>query len=144
MKIAISCDHGGYLLKEQIKAYLEKENHEIMDLGTHSEESVDYPFYAEICARAVADGKAEKGIVFCGSGIGISIAANKVHGIRCALCTDENMAELSRRHNNANMLALGGRTTALEMAERIVNTWLSTAFEGGRHQRRIDMIDKIK
>lgn len=144
MKIAIACDHGGYLLKEQIKAYLEKENHEIMDLGTHSEESVDYPFYAEICARAVADGKAEKGIVFCGSGIGISIAANKVHGIRCALCTDENMAELSRRHNNANMLALGGRTTALEMAERIVNTWLSTAFEGGRHQRRIDMIDKIK
>lgn len=144
MKIGIASDHGGFALKEHLKKYLKTLNIEISDFGTDSEESVDYPIYGEICARAVADQKVERGIVCCGTGIGISIAANKVKGIRCALCTDENMAKLSRQHNNANIIALGGRTTSNEQAEKIVKVWLDTEFEGGRHQRRIDMIDNIK
>ncbi len=144
MKIALASDHGGFALKESLKEYLIGQNIEVLDLGTDSEESVDYPIYGEKCARAVVENKAERGIVVCGTGIGISIAANKVSGIRCALCTDVNMATLSRQHNNANILALGGRTTSDDEAKKILDAWLKTEFEGGRHQRRIDMIDDIK
>lgn len=141
MKIAIASDHGGFELKENIKKYLEERNIEVMDLGTYSEESVDYPVYGKACGEAVAKGEADRGIVCCGTGIGISIAANKVKGVRCALCTDVTMAQLTRKHNNANVLALGGRTTGLQTALDITAAWLDTEFEGGRHQRRIDMLD---
>lgn len=144
MKIGIASDHGGFELKEYLKEYLKKSGIEVSDFGTNSEEPVDYPIYGERCARAVANGEVERGVVCCGTGIGISIAANKVKGIRCALCTDENMARLSRQHNNANVLALGGRITSNEEAQKILDAWLITEFEGGRHQRRIDMIDNIK
>lgn len=140
MKIAIASDHGGFGLKENIKKYLEERNIEVMDLGTYSEESVDYPVYGKACGEAVANGEADRGIVCCGTGIGISIAANKVKGVRCALCTDVTMAQLTRKHNNANVLALGGRTTGLQTALDITAAWLDTEFEGGRHQRRIDML----
>ena len=140
MKIAIASDHGGFELKENIKKYLEERNIEVMDLGTYSEESVDYPVYGKACGEAVAKGEADRGIVCCGTGIGISIAANKVNGVRCALCTDVTMAQLTRKHNNANVLALGGRTTGLQTALDITAAWLDTEFEGGRHQRRIDML----
>ena len=141
MKIAIASDHGGYELKEEIKRYLAGRDVEVLDLGTDSTESVDYPAYGRACGQAVAEGKADRGIVCCGTGIGISIAANKVKGIRCALCTDVTMARLTRRHNDANVLALGGRTTGLQTALDITATWLDTAFEGGRHQKRIDLIE---
>ena len=139
MKIAIASDHGGYQLKEEIKKYLEGRNIEVVDLGTNSEESVDYPIYGKVCGEAVMAGKADRGIVCCGTGIGISIAANKVKGIRCALCTDVHMAEMSRKHNDSNVLALGGRTTPVDKALEIAGAWLDTEFEGGRHQRRVDM-----
>lgn len=142
MKIALASDHGGYRLKEYLKRYLEKRGEEVIDLGTDSEESVDYPVYGRACGEAVVSGKADRGIVCCGTGIGISIAANKVKGVRCALCTDVHMAEMSRKHNNANVLALGGRTTSEEEAGRITEAWLSTGFEGGRHQRRVNMLDE--
>lgn len=141
MKIAIASDHGGFELKEKIKEYLLERNLEVMDLGTNSEESVDYPVYGKACGRAVASGEADRGIVCCGTGIGISIAANKVKGVRCALCTDEHMAEMTRKHNDANMIAMGGRTTDVETALKITQVWLDTEFEGGRHQRRVDMLD---
>lgn len=142
MKLALAADHGGFALKEQIKAHLSgREDLEIKDLGTHSEDSVDYPRYGRACAELVAAGEADRGIVFCGTGIGISIAANKVKGIRCALVTNLFMAEMSRKHNDANMLALGGRVLSAEEAVAIVDVWLSTEFEGGRHQRRIDLLD---
>lgn len=112
MKIAVASDHGGFALKELVKKHLEQRNLEVLDLGTHSEESVDYPVYGRRCAEAVASGEADLGIVCCGTGIGISIAANKVKGIRCGLCTSVEMAHLTKQHNNANMIALGGRTTA--------------------------------
>lgn len=143
MKIAIAADHGGYKLKETIKEYLEIRGDEVLDLGTDSEESVDYPAFGKACGEAVASGRAERGIVCCGTGIGISIAANKVKGIRCALCTDTHMAEMSRKHNDSNVLALGGRTTENKKALDIVAAWLNTDFEGGRHQRRVDMLDSM-
>ena len=142
-KIAVASDHGGFALKETIKAHLIKRGYEVKDLGTHSEESVDYPVYGKACAEAVASGEAELGVVCCGTGIGISIAANKVKGIRCGLCTSVEMAHLTKQHNNANMIALGGRTTEPELAIAIVDEWLDTEFEGGRHQRRIDMLDAM-
>lgn len=141
MKIAIASDHGGYQLKEEIKKYLHGRGIEIMDLGTDSEESVDYPNFGHACGETVASGKADRGIVCCGTGIGISIAANKVKGIRCSLCTDVNMAELTRKHNDSNILALGGRTTDTKTAIAITGAWLDTEFEGGRHQRRVDMLN---
>lgn len=144
MKIAIASDHGGYRLKEEIKKYLQERSIEILDLGTDSEESVDYPKFGHDCAQAVAEGTAERGIVCCGTGIGISIAANKVKGIRCALCTDVTMAELSRQHNNANLLALGGRTTDIKTALEITKAWLDTEFEGGRHERRVNMLNSYE
>ena len=143
MIIAIASDHGGFALKETIKEYLRSRDIKFVDLGTHSEESVDYPIYGKACAEAVASGKADRGIVCCGTGIGISIAANKVKGIRCGLCTSVEMAEMTRKHNNANMLALGGRTTDPDLAIEITKTWLDTEFEGGRHKRRTDMLDEM-
>lgn len=144
MIIAIASDHGGFHLKETIKEYLRtRDDIKIVDLGTNSEESVDYPIYGKACAEAVASGKADRGIVCCGTGIGISIAANKVKGIRCGLCTSVEMAELTRKHNNANMLAMGGRTTDPELALEITKAWLDTEFEGGRHKRRTDMLDEM-
>ena len=144
MIIAIASDHGGYALKEKIKEYLrEREDVKIVDLGTNSEESVDYPVYGKACGEAVASGKADRGIVVCGTGIGISIAANKVKGIRCGLCTSVEMAKLTRQHNNANMLAMGGRILETETAFAIVDAFLDTEFEGGRHKRRTDMLDEM-
>lgn len=143
MKIAMACDHGGLELKEDIKKYLEEQGVEVIDLGTNTTDSVDYPEYGKACGEAVISGKADRGIVCCGTGIGISIAANKVKGIRCALCTDEHMAEMTRKHNDANILAMGGRTTDLETAKKITQAWLDTEFEGGRHQRRVDMLNNM-
>ena len=145
MIIALASDHGGYALKETIKKHLKEKDKslKLVDLGTHSEESVDYPVYGKACAEAVASGKADLGIVCCGTGIGISIAANKVKGIRCGLCTSVEMAHLTKEHNNANMIALGGRTTTPELACDIVDEWLDTEFAGGRHKRRTDMLDEM-
>ena len=140
MKIAIACDHGGYLLKQDILIWLEENDIDYEDFGCYSTESVDYPVFAERAARAVAAGECDKGIVICTTGIGVSIAANKVKGIRCALCTDSLQAEMTRRHNDANVLALGARTVSEQEAERIVAVWLKTSFEGGRHARRIGKI----
>ncbi|MDD6043039.1 MAG: ribose 5-phosphate isomerase B [Eubacteriaceae bacterium] len=143
MIIALASDHGGFALKEQIKAHLAGRGFDVTDLGTNSEESVDYPAFGKACGEEVASGKADLGIVCCGTGIGISIAANKVKGVRCGLCTSVEMATLTKQHNNANILALGGRTTAPELAMEIVDAWLDTEFEGGRHQRRVDMLDNM-
>lgn len=143
MKIALAADHGGFELKEKIKKHLQQKGIDVLDLGCHTEESVDYPDYGKACGEAVMRGDAERGIVICGTGIGISIAANKVKGIRCALCTSLFMAEMSRKHNNANMLALGGRILETGLALDIVDVWLATEFEGGRHQRRVDLLDCI-
>lgn len=143
MIIALASDHGGFRLKEQIKEHLEARGLDTKDLGTHSEDSVDYPIFGQKCGEAVASGEADLGIVVCGTGIGISIAANKVKGVRCGLCTSVEMATLTKQHNNANILALGGRTTAPELAMEIVDAWLDTEFEGGRHQRRVDMLDNM-
>ena len=143
MKIAVAADHGGYKLKEKVKEHLLERGIEVEDLGTHSEESVDYPIYGKLCGEAVASGQADLGVVVCGTGIGISIAANKVHGIRCGLCTSVEMAHLTKQHNNANILALGGRTTGEELAMEIVDEWLDTQYEGGRHKRRVEMLDNL-
>ena len=143
MLIAIASDHGGFELKEKVKEHLRERNVKFVDLGTNSTESVDYPVYGKACAEAVASGKAERGIVICGTGIGIAIAANKVKGIRCGLCTSVEMAKLTRQHNNANMLAMGGRILETETAFAIVDAFIDTQFEGGRHKRRTDMLDEM-
>ncbi len=143
MKIALAADHGGYELKLIVKEYLLEKGYEVLDLGCNSEESVDYPNYGKACGEAVVNGDAEKGIVICGTGIGISIAANKVKGVRCSLCTSLFMAEMARKHNDANVLALGGRTLETELSLNILEVWLTTEFEGGRHQRRVDLLDSI-
>ncbi len=140
MKIALGCDHGGYELKEFIKTVLDRLGHTYEDFGCFSTESCDYPDFGAAAARAVASGACDRGIVICTTGIGISIAANKIHGIRCAHCADSLQAELTRRHNNANMLALGAGFTGKNLAERIVEVFLSTGFEGGRHARRVDKV----
>ena len=142
--IAIGCDHGGYLLKQDILIWLEEHDIDFEDVGCFSTESVDYPIYGEKVARLVASGACEKGIVICTTGIGISIAANKVRGIRCALCSEPLSAEMTRRHNNANMLAMGAGMIGKNMAERIVEVFLSTEFEGGRHERRVGLLDAIE
>lgn len=143
MKIAVASDHGGFKLKEAVKEHLLERGLEVLDLGTNSEESVDYPAFGKACGEAVVGGQADAGIVVCGTGIGISIAANKVKGVRCGLCTSVEMATLTKQHNNANVLALGGRTTETGLAMEIVDAWLDTEFEGGRHQRRVDMLDQM-
>ena len=144
MKIALGCDHGGYELKEYIKTVIEKMGHEYEDFGCYNLDSCDYPDFGAAAARAVAEGKCEKGIVICTTGIGISITANKVKGIRCALCSDSVTAEMTRRHNNSNMLAMGAGIVGNLLAERIVDTFLATEFEGGRHERRVNLMMEIE
>ena len=141
-KIPIGSDHAGFELKEQVKEYLAKLGYEPEDFGTTGTESVDYPDYAAKVAGHVSSGERKRGILVCGTGLGMSIAANKFKGVRAALVTDENLAALSRRHNDANVLALGGRTTSPDLARRIVKTWLDTEFEGGRHSERVGKIAK--
>lgn len=138
MKIAVGCDHGGYELKEYILKVLEKLGHESEDFGCYSLESCDYPDFGAAAAKAVAEGTCDMGIVICTTGIGISMVANKVKGIRCAHCADSLQAEMTRRHNNANMMAIGAGFTGKNLAERMVEVFLSTEFEGGRHIRRVD------
>ena len=142
--IAIACDHGGYSLKEEVKKHLIDSGYTVRDFGTNSLESCDYPDYATPAAQAVAAGECEKGIVICTTGIGVSIVANKVDGIRCALCSDLLSAEMTRRHNDSNMLALGAGIVGKNLALAIVDQWLSTEFEGGRHQRRVDKITALE
>ena len=144
MKIALGCDHGGYALKCDIIKLLEKLGHEVVDFGCHSTESCDYPDFGEAAARAVASGQCDRGIVICTTGIGISIAANKVKGIRCAHCAESLEAEMTRRHNDANMMAIGAGFTGKNLAERMVEVFLSTEFEGGRHARRVDKLNAIQ
>ena len=141
MKIVMGSDHAGFPLKEEVKQKLLNEGHEIIDVGTHSAESVDYPIYGKAVGEAIAAGEAERGIVVCGSGIGISIACNKVKGIRCALCTSVEMAEMCRRHNDANVIAMGARMIEKDLAFAMVDKWLETEFEGGKHLRRINMLE---
>jgi ribose 5-phosphate isomerase B len=141
MKIAIGSDHAGFRYKEAIKELLQNLRHEVTDFGTHSEEPVDYPLFIRPVAEAVARGEFERGIVLGGSGNGEAITANRVRGIRCALCWNIESAKLARQHNNANVLSLGERMMTLETALKIVHVWLDTPFEGGRHQWRIDLID---
>ena len=143
MKIAVGCDHAAYELKEAIKEKLTREGHEVLDMGCDSTESVDYPKYGHAVGRAVASGEAERGIAVCGSGIGISIACNKVPGIRAALCTSVEMAEMCRRHNNANVVCMGARMISQELAFDIIDTWMTTDFEGGKHLRRINEIEDL-
>ena len=144
MKIAIGNDHVGIELKATVIEELEKRQIEIIDCGTDSSQRTDYPVYAEKVANLVANGEAEFGILLCGTGVGISIAANKVNGIRCVCCSDPYSAKLSREHNDTNVLALGSRVVGKELARMIVNEWLDGVFEGGRHQRRIDLIKDIE
>jgi ribose 5-phosphate isomerase B len=144
VRIAIGADHAGFALKEHLKQTLAKLGHAIDDHGTDSEASVDYPPICINVARAVADGKADRGIVLGGSGQGEQIAANKVAGIRAALCNDLYTARLSRAHNDANVLSMGGRVVAFGLADEILTLWLATMFEGGRHQRRIDQISEFE
>ena len=144
MRIAIGADHAGYPLKQHLLGVLDKLGHEVTDLGTHSDESVDYPPIMAAVGRAVVEGEADRGIVLGGSGQGEQIAANKVHGVRAALCNDLYTARMSREHNDANVLAMGGRVVGLGLAEEIVALWLDTGFEGGRHQRRVDQITAIE
>ena len=140
MKIAIAADHGGFELKGVIIDHLTKKGYEMVNLGTDTADSVDYSDYAEKCAEQVLSGEVSFGIVVCGTGIGISIAANKINGIRCALCHSPETAALAKQHNNANIISLGGRTTTDEMALKIVDAFMDAEFEGGRHQRRVDKI----
>lgn len=143
--IVIGSDHAGYRLKEQIKKYLDENGEVFEDLGTYSEDSCDYPVFAERVAEEVAAGdESTKGILVCGSGIGVSIAANKVKGIRAALCMNSKLAEMSRRHNDANILCMGARFTDSKVAKEMVKIFLSTEFEGGRHQRRVQEIKDIE
>jgi len=141
MKIGIGSDHAGYRYKEEIKRLLKKLGHEVQDFGTNSEMTVDYPAFIRPVAEAVAAGEAERGIVLGGSGNGEAIVANRVRGVRCALCWNEESARLARQHNDANMISLGQRMMPVETALEIVRIWLDTPFEGGRHVRRIQMID---
>lgn len=144
MKIAVGNDHTALELKKEIVAHLEARGYEILDVGTNSPESCDYPVYGEKAARAVASGEADLGVLMCGTGVGISLAANKVHGIRAVVCSEPYSAALSKRHNNANMVSFGARVVGSELAKMIVDAFLDAEFEGGRHQRRVDMISAIE
>ena len=144
MKIALACDHGGLNLKREIKKYLEENGYETVDFGTDAFDSCDYPDFALPAAEAVASGKCERGIVVCSTGIGVSIVANKVPGVRCAHCHDTYCAEFTRRHNDANMLALGEKVVGAGYALKIVEAFMYSEFEGGRHQRRVDKITAIE
>jgi ribose 5-phosphate isomerase B len=142
MKIALGTDHAGFEYKEAIKKHLHALGHEVQDFGTFSNESVDYPLFIRPAAESVADGLCDLGIVLGGSGNGEAMAANKVKGVRCALCWSEETAKLAKQHNNANVLSIGQRQISEELAIKIVDTWLNSEFEGGRHTRRIEMLDK--
>jgi ribose 5-phosphate isomerase B len=144
MRIAIGADHAGYALKEQLKDYLKEQGHDVQDMGTDSEEPTDYPPICAAVARLVRDGGADRGVVLGGSGQGEQISANKVRGIRAALCHDLYTARMARSHNDANVLSMGARIVAPEMARLILETWLQTEFEGGRHQRRVEQIREIE
>ncbi|MBI4577651.1 MAG: ribose 5-phosphate isomerase B [Planctomycetes bacterium] len=144
MRIAIGSDHAAVRGKDRLRDGLRALGHQVEDLGTDGEGPVDYPVYAERVGRAVAEGRAELGIALCGTGIGASIAANKVRGVRAALCHDPHTAEMSRRHNDANVLCMGGRLHDPEALEAIARVWLATPFEGGRHQRRLDLIRHLE
>ena len=144
MKLAIGCDHAGLGLAKEIMAYLDEQHISYVHYGTYTEASCNYPEFGEKAARAVASGECDMGILVCGTGIGISLAANKVQGIRAAVCTDCYCAEMTRKHNNSNMLALGARVVGTGLALKIVDTFLSTAFEGGRHAERVKMIMEIE
>jgi ribose 5-phosphate isomerase B len=141
--IALASDHAGFQLKEKIKRLLDELHLEYEDFGPDVEKPCDYPDYAYSAAKSVGSGRCDRGILCCGSGIGVDMVANKVSGVRSALCTSVEMADLSRRHNDANVLSLGGRLTAWEMAERIIRVWLTTPFEGGRHKIRVDKIHSL-
>ena len=140
MKLSLGCDHGAYALKEHLKDYLTKQGHTVVDCGTYSTDSCDYPLFARAAAQKVAGGECDRGIVLCTTGIGVSITANKVKGIRCALCRDLLTATLTRQHNDSNMLALAGGFTGPFEAERLVDAFLTTEFEGGRHERRVKLV----
>ena len=140
MKISIASDHGGFDLKEDLRAWLTGQGHEVVDFGCHGKESCDYPDFAGPAARAAASGECERGIVICTTGIGVSLTANKVKGVRCALCGDPWSAEMTRRHNDANVLAIGAGVTGPLLARQIVTAFLTHEFEGGRHQRRVDKV----
>jgi ribose 5-phosphate isomerase B len=142
--LAIGSDHAAFEFKEAIKAYLDERGIEYKDLGCFSNERTDYPTYGEKVAKAVAGGECDRGLLFCGTGVGMSLAANKVKGIRAVVCSDCYTAALSRRHNDANVLALGARVVGLDLAKMIIDTWLSTEFEGGRHADRVAMISDIE
>jgi ribose 5-phosphate isomerase B len=144
MKVAIGSDHAGYDMKENIKKYLISQNVEVIDCGTHSDSSVDYPDYAKAVCTKILDKETTLGILVCGTGIGMSIAANKIHGIRAALCLYPTMAELSRKHNNANILVLGGRIMGTDIARWTVDAFIRTSFDGGRHQNRLDKIERME
>jgi len=141
--IAIGADHAGYALKEKLKAWLSADGHRVIDHGTHSTDSVDYPDYAAAVAESVRSGRAERGVLVCGSGIGMAMAANKVAGVRAAVAADPDVARLARQHNDANVLALGARLTAPMHALQVVHAWLATPFEGGRHARRVDKLAQL-
>ena len=142
--IAIACDHVGFEIKGKIISLLEELGYEVKDFGTNSNVSCDYPAYGYQAACAVASGECERGILICGTGVGISLSANKVNGIRCVVCSEPYSAVLSRNHNNSNMLAFGARVIGLDLAKMIVVSWLNAEFEGGRHQRRVDQLTKIE
>ena len=145
LKIGIGCDHGAVDMKNQIMSYIEeKYGYEVINFGTDSTQRFDYPISGEKVANAVVQGKVDKGIAICGTGVGISLAANKVNGIRCVTCSEPYSALLSRQHNNTNMLAFGARVVGIELAKMIVDAWLEGEYEGGRHQKRIDMIAEIE
>jgi ribose 5-phosphate isomerase B len=143
MKISLGTDHAGFLYKEKVKALLDSLGHQLGDFGTFSEDPVDYPLFIRPAAEAVARGECDRGIVFGGSGNGEAMVANKVHGVRCALCWNEETARLSRQHNNANVLSLGQRVIPEDVALKIVRIWLETPFEGGRHERRVAQLDAM-
>lgn len=141
MDIVVVSDHAGYELKESVKEYLTSLGHNVIDCGTNSKDSVDYPDFADAAAKKIVNGEAERGVFICGTGIGISIAANRHKGIRAALCYDIYSTRLSRQHNNANVLAMGANIVALPLAKEMINVWLSEGFEGGRHERRVCKLD---
>ena len=143
MKIAFGNDHTALEMKSQLIEHIEAKGHEVIDLGTHTSDSCDYPVYGEKVARAVVSGDADLGILICGTGVGISLAANRVPGIRAAACSEPFSAALSRMHNNTNVLALGARVIGVGLAKMIVDQWLDAEFEGGRHRKRVDMIEAI-
>lgn len=142
MKISLASDHGGLQLKNQIAIYLQQLGHEVVDFGTNSPDSCDYPDFAYPAAEAVASGVCERGILVCTTGIGVSMVANKVKGVRCALCLNEDMAKMTRMHNNANVVAMGQKYVSWEVAKQIVDNFLNTQFEGGRHAQRVDKIEQ--